>query len=152
MKGEPGKGELSSAQRTERLIVDIEKALADPKVIGGMREDLTRMMAEAREDMSKIRAEREGAPEGERKIRFVERKGSANKAYAGPLRLVAVKAERVSDEAVSEVLKRAGVKVGDAVTEESLKKLRTAAAGVDEHLRIVMSDDGQGGITVTIVS
>jgi len=152
MEREPEKGEHSPAQRTEHLIMEIEKALADPKIPGGMREDLTKRMAEAREDMARIRAEHEVAPEGQRTIRFVERRASGKKVYAGSLRLVAVRAERVSDEAVSEVLKRAGLKVGDTVTEESLKRLRSAAAGVDEHLRIVMRDDGRGGITVTIGS
>ena len=154
MKGEPEKGELSPGQRTERLIMEIEKALADPKITGGMREDLTRRMAEAREDMAKIQAQREVAPEGDRIRVRVRREGSGETVenFSGPLRLVAVRTERVSDEAVSEVLKRAGVKVGDTVTEDTLKRLRSAAAGVDEHLRVGISDNGQGGITVTIVS
>ena len=120
-------------------------------------DDLVKRIGEAREDLAKIQAQREVprevVPDGE--IRFkverVPRRGRVERD-AGPMRLVAVRAERVSDEAVNEVLKRAGLKVGDAVTEESLKKLRAAAAGVDEHLRVVMSDDGQGGITVKIVS
>ena len=151
--GERENGELSAGQKTERLIMEIENALADPKVTGGMREDLTKRLAEAREDMAKMRAERELAPEGET-LRVRVRQGSEGKfeRSKGPLRLVAVRTERVSNEAVSEVLKRAGVKVGDTVTEETLKRLRSAAAGVDEHLRVVINDNGQGGITVTIVS
>ena len=143
MKGEPEKGEFTRAQKAERLIMEIEKALADPKVTGGMRDDLTKRMTEAKEDMAKIRAEREVEPEGGRGQR---------ERYTGPMRLVKVRTERVSDDAVAEVLKRAGLKVGDAVTEESLKRLRAAAAGVDEHFRVVITDNGQGGITVTIVS
>ncbi len=133
--------------------MEIENALADPKVTGGMREDLTKRLAEAREDMAKIQAQLELAPEGET-VHVRVRQGSEGKfeRSKGPLRLVAVRTERVSGEAVSEVLKRAGVKVGDTVTEETLKTLRSAAAGVDEHFRVGVSDDGQGGITVTIVS
>lgn len=151
--GERESGELTPGQKTERLIREIENALADPQVTGGMREDLTKRLAEAREDMAKIQAQRELAPEGET-VRVRVRQGSEGKfeRSKGPLRLVAVRTERVSNEAVSEVLKRAGVKVGDTVTEETLKTLRSAAAGVDEHLRVVISDNGQGGITVTIVS
>jgi bla regulator protein BlaR1 len=140
---EPENGELTRAQRTERLIMEIDKALADPNVTRGMRDDLTKRMAEAKEDMAKIRAEREVEPE--------EGRGKRER-YTGPLRLVNVRTERVSNDAVAEVLKRAGLKVGDAVTEESLKRLRAAAAGVDEHFRVVITDNGQGGITVTIVS
>ena len=140
MKGEPEKDELSPAQQTERLIMKLDKALADPQVSGGVREVLTKQMAEAKEEMARAR-----------RIHFkIERDGK--NSYSGPLRLVAIRAERVSDEAMSEVLKRAGVKVGDTLTDESLKKLRAAAAGVDEHLRVVISDNGQGDITVTIVS
>ena len=153
---EPEKGDLSQAQQTERLIRELERALADPKIPGGMREDMVKRIGEAREDLAKIQAQREVprevAPE-ERRLRFkVLRDGIGERVSTGPLRLVAVRTERVSDEAVNEVLKRAGLKVGDAITEESLKRLRAAAAGVDEHLRVVMSDDGQGGITVKIVS
>jgi TonB family protein len=147
--GEREDGELTPGQKTEQLIMKIENALADPKVTGGMREDLTKRLAEAREDMAKIRAQRELGPEDSIRVRVSEGTFERSK---GPLRLVAVRTERVSGEAVSEVLKRAGVKVGDTVTEETLKALRSAAAGVDEHLRVVISDNGQGGITVTIVS
>ncbi len=150
--GDLEKGELTSGQKTGRLIKEIENALADPKVAGGMREDLTKRLAEAREDMAKIQAQRELGPEEPIRVRVREGSEGKFERSKGPLRLVAVRTERVSDEAVSEVLKRAGLKVGDTITEETLKTLRSAAAGVDEHLRVGISDDGQGGITVTIVS
>jgi TonB family protein len=150
--GDVEKGELTSGQKTERLITEIENALADPKVTGGMREDLTKRLAEAREDMAKIRAQREPGTEESIRLRVRQESEGTLERSKGPLRLVAIRTERVSGEAVSEVLKRAGVKVGDTVTEETLKTLRSAAAGVDEHLRVVVSDNGQGGITVTIVS
>jgi TonB family protein len=150
--GDLEKGELTSGQTTERLITEIENALADPKVTGGMREDLTKRLAEAREDMAKIRAQREPGPEDSIRVRVRQESEGKFERSKGPLRLVAIRTERVSGEAVSEVLKRAGVKVGDTITEETLKTLRSAAAGVDEHLRVVVSDNGQGGITVTIVS
>jgi bla regulator protein blaR1 len=178
MKGEPEKVELTRAQRTERLIMEIDKALADPKLPGDMREDLKRRMAEATEDMAKIQAERmakasetveirsereAGLKEGREvilrsvregdKIHVVRARGREKLApYAGPMRLAAIRTERVSDDAVAEVLKRAEVKVGDTVTEESLKRLQAAATAVDEHFRVGIRDDAKGGITVTIVS
>jgi hypothetical protein len=93
--------------------------------------------------MAKIQAEREVAPEGGR--------GKLER-YAGPMRLVAVRTERVSNDAVAEVLKRASLKVGDTVTEETFKRLEAAVAGVDEHFRVKINDDGQGGITVILIS
>jgi TonB family protein len=141
--GERENGELTRGQKTERLIMEIENALADPKVTGGMRDDLTKRLAEAREDMAKIRAEREIEPEGGQGKR---------ERFSGPMRLVNVRTERVTDDAVAEVLKRAGLKVGDAVTRETFKRLEAAVAGVDEHFRLSITDDGEGGVTVTILS
>ena len=141
--GERENGELTRAQKTERLIMEIENALADPKVTGGMRDDLSKRLAEAREDMAKIRGEREVEPEGSQGKR---------ERFTGPMRLVNVRTERVTEDAVAEVLKRAGLKVGDAVTRDTFKRLDAAVAGVDEHLRLSITDDGQGGVTVTILS
>jgi hypothetical protein len=45
-----------------------------------------------------------------------------------------------------------GSLVLDAVTEEKLKRLEAAVAGVDGHFRLSITDDGEGGVTVTILS
>ncbi|MDP9323899.1 MAG: hypothetical protein M3P13_09705 [Acidobacteriota bacterium] len=43
--------------------------------------------------------------------------------------------------------------VSDArVLSSRMPSVTLGSAGVDEHLRVVISDNGQGGITVTIVS
>jgi TonB family protein len=157
MKGEP---------QTSGLIIELEKALADPKVTGGLREDLMKRIAEAREDMAKIQAQREVprevAPE-DREIIRAERDGDRIRMvrygeqgklepHSGPMRLAQVRTERVSDEAVAEVMSRAGLKVGDALTEEGFKRLQAAVSGVDEHLHFSVTNDRKGGITVTIIS
>jgi hypothetical protein len=68
------------------------------------------------------------------------------------MHLVAFKTERVSADAAGEVLKRSGLKVGDTVTEASLKQLRASAAAVDEHFEVAIRHDGRGGVSAVLVS
>ncbi len=146
-------GELTKAQRAERLMVELQRAMEDSNVKGSQRDEYKEKLAAVKADLAHIQAERENMSEGERLI--VTREGySVGKAEAsqGPLRLVAVKSERVSEEAMSEVMKRAGLKIGDPITEDSMKSLRDAAAAVDEHLKVVMHDDGRGGVSLVLVS
>ena len=58
----------------------------------------------------------------------------------------------MSQEAAAEVLKRAGLKIGDSLTEESLRNLRAAATAVDQHLEIFMHTDGRGGVSIVLMS
>jgi TonB family protein len=147
-KGEPEKWELSPAQRTERMLMELEEALKDPKVTGSQRNEYQAKLAAVRRDMEKIRAD------GEQRLivsgNVVLRE--ASERSTGPLRLVAIKSERVSQDALGEVMKRAGLKIGDPVTEDALKSLRAAATAVDEHFRVRMHDDGKGGISVVLIS
>ena len=147
MKAEAEKGELSPAQRTERMIAELEAALRDPKVTGSQRDEYQQKLMAVRQDMEKIRA-------GQRRVygsgEAVEREKS--ESSTGPLRLVAFYTERVSQDAASEVLKRTGLKIGDPITEAAMKNLRAAATAVDEHFRVNMRDDGKGGISIVLVS
>ena len=47
----------------------------------------------------------------------------------------------------AEVLKRSGLKIGEPITEQSLKALNLAAAAVDEHLKVVMHHEGEGRVS-----
>jgi hypothetical protein len=99
----------------------------------------------ARQEIEKIRAGEE------HRIAYTVERSERQKSE-GPLRLVAFKTERVSPDAAGEVLKRAGLKIGDPITEDSMKNLRAAAAAVDEHFSINARDDGHGGISIVLVS
>jgi bla regulator protein BlaR1 len=154
-KEEREDGELAPAQRTERLMTELNRALKDPNVTGGERAEVQKRLDEAKVEMARIRAEREVVPEGEARIRYsVVRDGDRISLQQSnrPARLASVRTERVSDDAVKEVLQRAGVKVGDPVTEDVLKRVRSAARAVDEHFNVGVIDDGRGGVIVTIVS
>ena len=61
-----------------------------------------------------------------------------------PLRLLQIRAERVSPETVKEVLTQAGVSVGDPITRESVKRIELVAQSMDEHFRVAYktADDG----------
>lgn len=145
--GEGEKRELTAAQRTERMIEELENALKDPKVTGSQRDEYQQKLIAARQDMEKIRV-------GERRVYELRDAGEPGKTarVEGPLRLVAFKTERVSSEAAGEVLKRAGLKIGDPVTEDAFKTLRAAATAVDEHFQVRMQPDNRGGVTIVLIS
>lgn len=135
------KGELTIAQKLERLMMELQQAMEDPNLSPSQRDEYKKKAALVKEQMEHIRAERVGD-----KIR------ANGEAYEGPMRLVAFETERVSADAAGEVLKRSGLKIGDTISEDSLRRVKTAAAAVDEHFRVVMHDDGRGGVSLVLVS
>jgi TonB family protein len=137
-------GELTRPQQLERLIEELEHAVQDQSLTPSQRDEYKQKLVAARQEIEKIRAGEERRPY------TVER--SERQKSEGPLRLVAFKTERVSQDAAGEVLKRAGLKIGDPITEDSMKNLRAAAAAVDEHFSINARDDGHGGISIVLVS
>ena len=135
------KGEQTIAQKLERKMMELQQATEDPNLSPSERDEYKKKAAFVKEQMEHIRAERVGD-----KIRV------NTEAYQGPMHLVAFKSERVSADAAGEVLRRSGLKVGDAITEDSLQRVKAAAAAVDEHFRVVMHDDGRGGVSLVLVS
>jgi TonB family protein len=141
-------GELTNGQRIERTIVELQRAMQDPNASPSQIEEYRKKTDALKKQMEHTRAEHAGG-----EIAFtVEPDGEKIERTSGPLRLVAFTTERVSADAAGEVLKRSGLKIGDPITEQSLKGLKSAAAAVDEHLRVVMHDDGRGGISLVLVS
>ena len=112
------KGELTNAQRLERMMAELQQAMQDPNLPASQRDEYKMKMIDAKMQMEHINAERAGAEKRE-----------TREAYHGPLRLVAFKTERVSADAAGEVLKRSGLKIGDTITEDSLRRLKTRGGG-----------------------
>ncbi len=139
------KEELSDAQRATRTMTELqralERALEDPNLSPSQRDEYKRKAADVKEKIEHIRAERAGAVTGEK-----------GESYQGPLHLVAFRTERVSADAAAEVMKRSGLNVGDTITEDSLRRVKGAAAAIDEHFKVVMHDDGRGGVSLVLVS
>jgi TonB family protein len=138
------------AEQIERLIAELQRALEDEKITGSQREEYKAKLAKASAEMEHINAERSAMVD--ERVEVTPDAAGKGEGYRGPLRLVAFETERVSAEAAGEVMKRAGVKIGDTITEDSLKSLRAAAAAVDEHFELVMHNDGHGGVSLVLVS
>ena len=147
-KGE--NGELSPAQRAERQMTELRRAMEDPNATPSQLDEYKKKMAAVKAQLEHIRAEREAM--GQTGSTVIMKDGTKIESRQGPLHLVAFRTERVSNDAASEVLKRSGLKIGDTVTEDSLRGLRAAASAVDEHFHIIVHDHGQGGIEVVLVS
>ena len=64
--------------------------------------------------------------------------------------LAQIKSERVSDTTLREIVQRAGVQIGDPITEDLVQRIRAAAAGVDEHIRVEFSPTERGIMLVLI--
>jgi len=154
MKKESEHGELTRPQQLERFIAELQRGLEDPNVNASQREEYKAKLAEATKEMEHIQTEH--AAMSERGEGYVVRErgpaGGTPEAWHGPLHLVAFRTERVSEDAAREVLNRAGLKIGDPITEDSMRSIRAAAAAVDEHLEVVMHDHGHGRVSLVLVS
>jgi TonB family protein len=135
------KEELTDAQRAERMLAELQRALEDPNLSPSQRDEYKTKAADVKKKIEHIRAERAGIETGEKR-----------ESYQGPLHLVAFKTERVSADAAGEVMKRSGLNVGDTITEDSLRRVKAAAAAIDEHFEVVMHDDGRGSVSLVLVS
>jgi TonB family protein len=139
-------GEMTNAQRLERLTGELQRATQDPNMSPSQLDEYKQKMAAVEKQLEHIRAETAG-----REIAVtVERRERDN--FTGPSRLVAFTTERVAADVASEVLKRSGLKIGDPITEQSLKAVNLAAAAVDEHLHVVMHHEGEGRVSLVLVS
>lgn len=150
VKRDDDNGELSPGQRVERQMTELQRALQDPNATPSQLDEYKTKMVALKSQMAHIRAEREAMSQTGSTVNTKD--GTKVENRQGPLRLVAFRTERVSNQAASEVLKRSGLKVGDPVSEDSLRALRTAATAVDEHFHVIVHDHGQGGVEVVLVS
>ena len=73
--------------------------------------------------------------------------------FDGTSQLVDLVTERVPDAAAREVLAQAGVAIGDAMTEDTAKRIRRAAEAMDEHFEVTFRQDKvRGGVILTILA
>jgi hypothetical protein len=132
-------------------MAELQHAMADPNATPSQLDEYKKKMSAVKKQMEHIQAEREAAG-GSTGYAVISKDGVQLENRQGPLRLAAFRTERVSTDAASEVLKRSGLKIGDTITEDSLKGLRAAASAVDEHFHIIVHEHGQGEIEVVLVS
>jgi TonB family protein len=73
--------------------------------------------------------------------------------FDGMAKLVDVRTERVPQTTANELLAQAGVALGDALTEDSVKRIKHAAGAIDEHFEIRFHQDRKaGGVVLTILT
>ena len=81
----------------------------------------------------------------------MERNAGAQ-TFEGTAQLARIKTERVSAAMAHEVLARAGVKVGDPITEDTARRIREIASSVDEHVQVSFDSDGRGRLVLVLVT
>jgi bla regulator protein BlaR1 len=136
--------ELSAHQKAERRMAEMEEALKSPKTLLAEKEELLKELEkvelwkkldEAKEEFERDRLAQEGT-----------------KPDAGTLQLTRVRTERVPDGIAGEILANAGLAVGDVVSEESLKRVRSIATRTDEHIEVEFGRDEHGGVILTFIT
>jgi hypothetical protein len=142
-RDEPDKGEISSAQKVEHRMMEIEQALNSPSTADAEKAELERKYADAKKMMAKIHAEQE-AGEVRSFIYKVEKNADARK-FEGTPQLARIKTERVSAAMAQEVLARAGVK-------DTARRIREVASSVDEHVQVSFDSDGRGRIVLVLLT
>jgi TonB family protein len=72
--------------------------------------------------------------------------------FDGTAKLADLRTERVPQTTAKELLAQAGVAVGDTITEAAVKRIKQAAAAMDEHLTVRFHQDRKAGGLVLMVS
>jgi TonB family protein len=133
--------ELAVPSKLEHQMVELRRALQQPSLTESQRAELIKEFEQAKQGLAELRELR---PDGlEAKI---------DKASLETLRFSRFAAERVPPELVQAIQDRAGVKVGDQISEEVLKAFVAAARSVDEHYHVWWERDGKGGLIVFIIA
>ena len=133
--------ELEAPSKIEHQMVELRHALQQPSLTESQRAEVTMKFEEAKHQLAELR---EVHPD------VLELK--IDKAPLETLRFSRFAAERVSPELVQAIQDRAGVKIGDQVSEEVLKAIVAAAGSVDEHFHVRWEHDGKGGLIVFIIA
>ena len=109
---------------------ELQHAHQDPNAYSESERRVQDETGVVKKELEHIRSERAGG-----EIAFtVERRDGKSREYRSAASSGRVQDRTRSDDAAAEVLQRAGVKIGDEITEHSLRSIAVAASAVDEHL------------------
>ncbi len=72
--------------------------------------------------------------------------------FEGTPRLVRIGGERVTPETMKELVRRAGISIGDQISEGTAKRIQEIATTLDEHLRVSFREDGSGGLIIMVLN
>jgi TonB family protein len=125
---------------------ELERAIADPTVTEEQRRDMRMRLEKTRAEIEQIIVHESEA------VGFAWKRPEKHEGGLDvPLRLLQIRAERVSPETVKEVLTQAGVSVGDPITRDSLKRIELAAQSMDEHFRVEYKK-ADGGVVLMLLA
>lgn len=133
----------------EHKLEEIEKALADPTTTERQRAELKVMAEKARHQLEA--AEGRESPEDESKVLVEKLQLELAPKFDGATRLVEIRAERISDATLKDLLVQAGLAIGDPITEEAAKRLAQTAKAMDEHFRVEFGKT-KDGLIATILT
>jgi TonB family protein len=138
----------SPAARAEHLMKELSEALQDPSASDQQKDEWKRSYAEQATLLEKIRADQATGRESV----HIFRTAPGRPLFEGSPRLVQIRSERVTSATMSELTRRAGIHVGDQISEEAAKRIRDIATSLDEHLRVSFRGDGKGGVVVMVLN
>lgn len=161
---------FTSPQATEGQLIEVQKAIEDPATTDEQRVWLKAKYVEMKmrekfaadiervEDGKARELEVESEPKrlefwgGENvTLKFIDPKSQLKETFEGTPQLVQVRTERVSKETARALLAQAGVAVGDAITEETAKRILEVARAMDEHISVEFRKE-EGGLILTILT
>jgi TonB family protein len=133
----PG-AEGEAARRTERQLMELQKALQDQQLDQNQRKEYEQRYASLHQQLARIQAD--GA------------EALSERGLDSPARLIQIRTERVPESIVKAIRERAGIAVGDVVSEATMKQTRDVAAALDEHLTVRFERDSTGGLVLVILA
>lgn len=128
----------------QHRLEEMERALADPTITDDQRLELKMHLEKTRAESEQAHVLQGGT------LAFPMTKIRKQEGFDGSLPLLQVKTERVSPETAKEVLKHAGLSIGDPVTAESVKRIEQAAQTMDEHFRVEYKAADEGVVLMIL--
>ena len=138
----------SPAARAEHVMKELSEALQDPSASDQQKDEWKRSYAEKATLLEKIRAD---LAEGRESV-YTIRTAPGRPLFEGSPRLVQIRGERVTPATMNELTRRAGIHLGDQISEETAKRIRDVATSLDEHLRVSFRGDDKGGVILMVLN
>jgi TonB family protein len=142
------KADLDKSQHAEHVMKELKLALQDPNASDQQKDEWKREYEKQTLMLDKILAEGAGKDGAEYTVRLAPRRP----LFEGTPRLVRIGGERVTPETMKEFVQRAGLSIGDSITEDMAKRASEVARNLDEHLRVSFQRDGSGGLIIMLLN
>jgi TonB family protein len=135
-------------EHTEHVMKELELAMQDPNASDKQKEEWKREYQAQSMLLDKMLVEDAFKDGAEYTVRLAPRRP----LFEGTPRLVRIGGERVTPETMKEFVARAGISIGDTITEDTAKRVSEVAKNLDEHLRVSFQRDGSGGLIIMLLN